>query len=502
MKGSESLFRPVIWVGLIGVASKVMGAFGGILLAYRFGADQATDAYLLAKTVPIGVYLILDSVVYNTLVPLLRRREESAPVFRTLLVIFFFAATAVATAVYFGATQVVALLAHGADSATQAEAAALQKITAWAIIYAVPASCLKAWNAAQARYVAAALDGFVLSGTLLLTLLFMSDDLGIAPVAIALPGAFVLLLLIQAVLGRAVLHLEPRTPLRKLPGRYLSRLAGPLFLLNGAQQAQILLVVGLAAFYGKGAVSQVNYSYAIAQIPVGILDLILFSTLFPFATQLASDRRVDDLLRATFGAAVTLLLFSLPTALWLMVHRDAVVDTLLTRGHFDAADANTTTALLFGHGLAIPAWVLEALACRVLFALGQHRRYLAIVVTRLVAFAALAVPCLTILDLPGISIAFAGSFVVGAALAGWVVWKALAALRTEYVARPIQRAQLLPSLYFLATITTLVALSALLTRWVGAELDPVYQLLCSAILATLIVGVGTRILIAKKYFQV
>ncbi len=482
----KSLLRPMMWVGIIGVASKVMAAAAGILLAYRFGAGQVTDAYLLAKTVPLAVYLILDSVIYNTLVPLLRRPEKNDALFRTLLLLFFLGAATLSAGLYFGAAHVVALLARGADAQTQSIAIQLQIITAWTILYAVPASCLKAWNACQSRYVAASLDGFVVSGILLATLLWAPEHMGITPVAIALPAAFVVLLLIQGVLGRAALKLSPRAPLAELPGRYLGRLMTPLLLLNGVQQAQVVFIVILASFYESGALSQVNYSYAIAQIPVGVLDLILFSTLFPFAAQLASRRKLDELQHMFHRAALALCLLALPTAIWILVFRAALVDTLLTRGHFDAIDADKTAALLLGHGLAIPAWVLEALGCRVLFALGQHTRYLGTVTLRLVTFTIMAPLITPWLGLPGISLAFALSFVVGAIATAHAVQQALgqAPLHTLRPGRPTLR------LLLLITLPT-TGLSLLLRAGL-ADAGTVYQLGAGAILVVFTTAWGMR----------
>lgn len=495
MKGLHTLFRPAIWVGLLGVAGKGMSALCGIMLAYRFGAGQATDAYLLAKTLPIGFYLIVDSIVYNTLVPLLRRPERMDATFRTLAVLFFFGATAFAACVYFGAAQIIAWLARGADSATQTEAIQLQRITAWAIIYAVPASCLKAWNASQSRYVAASLDGFVLSGVLLVTLLATPDRYGITPVAIALPAAFVVLLLIQGGLAHQVIRMQPHAEIGELPGRYLSKLMTPLFFLNGIQQIQILIVVALASFYGSGALSQVNYSYAIAQIPVGVLDLILFSTLFPFAAQLAANRRFDDLLRAFHGAALTLLVLSVPVAAWVVLMRGPIVEVLLTRGDFDASDAGATSALLLGHGLAIPAWVLEALACRVLFALGQHGRYLGAVAIRLVCFAALAPLLLHFFALSGISLAFAASFLAGACWSTWAVLRLLPATPV------LSRRGLLAGAGLVFATTVAVILGSLLIRGALDDLEPVYPLVASGILVAGMVSAALFVAVGQGYFQ-
>ena len=490
MKGLESLWRPIAWVSLIGVTGKGMSALCGIMLAYRFGAGQDTDAYLLAKSVPIAAYLILDSVIYNTFVPLLRRPEKTDALFRTLLILFFFGAAALAALVHMGAAQVVALLARGADGTTQIEAVQLQRITAWAIVYAVPASCLKAWNACQGRYVAASLDGFVMSAVLLLMLMTAPSRMGITPIAIALPVAFVILLIIQSGLAGEVLRLRPRAPVKTLPGRYLARLMGPLLLLNVTQQAQVLLVIAIAAFYGNGAVSQVNYSYAIAQLPVGIVDLILFSTLFPYAAHLAAGRRMEELLSTYRSAAMALLLLALPTAGWVVSMRVELVNTLLTRGSFDVADGRTTAALLLGHGVAIPMWLLEALGCRVLFAVGQHRRYLGAVAIRLLAFAALAPLSVTLFDLPGISMAFAGSCLVGASATAWLVGRALPAASV--------RPKRVFDMVLLLTVTVAGFAISLLARWGMGDLDPVYQLGGSAILVAAVVMSGIRVFMTRK----
>jgi len=482
----KPLLRPMMWVGLIGVASKIMGAVGGILLAYRFGAGQVTDAYLLAKTVPLAVYLILDSVIYNTLVPLLRRPEKNDALFRTLLLIFFFGAATLAALLYVGAAHVVALLGRGTDAPTQFIATQLQVVTAWTILYAIPASCLKAWNACQSRYVAASLDGLVISGILLATLLWAPEHMGITPVAIALPAAFVVLLLIQGFLGRRVLKLSPRAPFSELPGRYLSRLMTPLLLLNGVQQAQVVLIVILASFYESGALSQVNYSYAIAQIPVGVLDLILFSTLFPFAAQLASHRKLEELRHTFHRAALALCLLALPVSIWIVVYRSALVDTLLTRGHFDALDADKTAALLLGHGLAIPAWVLEALGCRVLFALGRHSRYLTTVTLRLVSFALLAPMGMAFWGLPGISLAFALSFVVGAVATAQATQTHLGHLPLHAL-RPTR-----PTCNLLLLVTVPVLALSLLMRELLADQGAVYQLGAGAILVAMVTAGAFR----------
>ena len=422
----DTLFRSAAIVGALGAVARFAGAAAGILLAYRFGAGHDTDAYLLAKVIPVGVYLILDSVLYNTLVPLFRRAPDPASFFRHSVLFALGTGMALACAAGLGAAPLIGLLAPGADPATQAQAVALLQLAAWAILFAVPASCLKAWNASRDRYVAASLDGGIISGLLLATLLLSPRDAGVLPITAALPAAFVALLAVQAWLARtALLAPAPRTGRSDFPWRAFRRPVPPLLALNAAQQAQVWVAVMLAAGFGAGSVSQMHYSYGIAQIPVGIIDLVLFSTLFPFAAGLAAR---DDRARLaqTFRAATTaLILFCVPLALWVTLSRQVIVDALLLRGLFDVDAGRQTAALLLGHAIALPGWCLEALGCRMLFALDRHARYLGIVLFRLAVFLLLSAVLLPVFGLPGLSLSFAGAFTASGLLAVFVVGRAL-----------------------------------------------------------------------------
>lgn len=423
-----TLFRSAAVVGLLGASARLAAAAAGILMAHKFGAGAATDAYLLAKTLPVGLYLILDSVLYNALVPIFRRDEEPASLFRASLWLAAAIGVLLAMALWLGAAVLISLLAPGADPATRLDAATLQHLSAWALLFAAPASCLKAWNASRDRYIAASLDSLLISGLLFAVLMLSPESAGVVPITIALPVAFAGLLAVQAWLARDVLgFVSPSLSLTDYPWRRLRRPVAPLLALNAAQQAQVWIVVMLAANFGAGSVSQVHYSYGIAQIPVGIIDLVLFSTLFPFAAGLAAQNDRARLAGAFRAAATALLLICVPLALWVALSRQIIVDALLLRGVFDAEDGRFTALLLLGHAVAIPGWCLEALGCRMLFALDRHAHYLGIVLLRLILFLLFSALLLPLLGLAGLSLAFAGAFTSSAAAVTLLVRKGLPA---------------------------------------------------------------------------
>ena len=87
----------------------------------------------------------------------------------------------------------------------------------------------------------------------------------------------------------------------------------------------------------------------------------------------------------------------------------------------DGVAAERTAHVLVGHALALPGWLLEALACRCLFAQQRHSAYLAVMALRCVTLPLLCLLLMPGFDLLGISLAFAASTTLGAAFAFWLI---------------------------------------------------------------------------------
>jgi len=416
------LLRPMILIAAVGLFTKVFQAAAGIFIAHKFGAGTLTDAYMLAKSLPIGVYLIADSLLYNSFVPVYRRyREDNAPGYLAAVALLgSMAALILAALAILGAAPILALLAPGGDPNTRMAAASLLRLTGLAVLFAIPASLLKAFNACHDRYLLVSVDGLLISASLVGALILAPADWGLVPVAAALPVAFVVLALIQAAAARQDFTFG-RPSLGSPLLREMAALVAPLVALTLLQQVNVLFMNAVASFIGTGAISCLNYSYSIAQMPVGVVDLILFSALFPFAAALAAHGDLPQLRYVYRDAGRLIVLTLAPASLWLILQRHDVVQFILEHGRFDTQASVTTAWGLWGHALAIPFWVLEALGCRCLFATRKHWQYCHIVAARLGVNVLLCILLVPAFGVAGVSLAFAASFAAGALLSRWAV---------------------------------------------------------------------------------
>lgn len=484
------LLRPVALIAVVGLLTKVLQGVGGILFAHTFGAGHHTDAYLVAKSVAIGVYFIADAFLYNALVPLHRGRDDAGFTRQLarlggILVLF--------TVVLTGLLEVLAgplarLLMPGGGASAIELAARLCRITALGLLLAIPASLLKSINACRGRYVRVSLDSLVIHACVLTAILLAPDSTAIWPLAAAFPAAFAILLAVHAHAARRELPLA--APVLHNPlAADLARLAAPLVAITCLQQVNLLVMNAFVSFVAEGAISWLNLSYAIAQVPVGIIDLILLSAVFPFAAVLVHGGRTGAIRQGYTLAASLLLVVLVPFSLWVFLERSSIVGVALRHGRFDAADAAATALCLAGHAAAILPWTLDALACRCLFALKRHRTYLALVAVRVALNALLAGTLVTVYAQAGVAFAFAAAWVFGAISGGIAVLNAGDA-RPEM---PASAPRLVGRALLYAGLSACVVAAARhgmlnLVRGPGAVLHPALWLAANALVCCLCVG--------------
>ena len=413
--GLSPFIRPAVVVAVIAGLAKLFQAISGILIAHKFGAGDLTDAYMLAKSLPVGIYLVCDSLLYNSFVPVFRKHQEDYPLLNTIALTALGAALFLAALLLVGAPWLLSALGPGANSETRLLSIDMLRVAGLAVLVAAPSSMLKAFNACHGRFILVSLDGLVISGAMLASLVFFPDSMGIWPLVVALPAAFILLVLSQGLGAKKYYHWsKPSWSNAHL--QELALLLAPLALLNIIRQVNILFMNGIASFIGEGAISCLNYSYNIAQIPVSIIDLVLFSIFFPFAAGLAAENNLHRLANIFLRTARFLLYVLVPMAAWLILLRYPIIALLLEHNQFDASATQMTTSGLLGHAIAMPFWALEALGGRCLFAVRRHWAYFWIVGARLVANVVLCLVLVPQWGVLGVSVSFAASYALGAAL--------------------------------------------------------------------------------------
>lgn len=379
--GPPPLGRFLARAALITAAFTAAGALFGLLrdqaIAGLFGADAATDAFLIAWTVPeLASTLLIEDAMALILVPAFslalshraaareRTDEEGLPpgpdpvwgVVTATLPRLALGLAAAAAALMFAAPLLVRMLAPGLPDARTA--VDCMRLTSMTVVTFGLAGYFSAALRAHRRFVAPAAI-YVAYNIAIIAVMFTGHSawgVRAAAVGVAVGGLLMVLVQLPSFLARLPSR-EGRRSARASRrsgdgGRAGKRAAllgfgmlAPVAIFALTRQGQVLLERFLASPLPAGAISHLNYAQKVAQMPM-VLSLMVCTVTFPVVARAMADgdrqrarRRVERDL-ALVGIIVLL------GAAYVTACAPQIIQLLFQRGAFDARDTADTASVM------------------------------------------------------------------------------------------------------------------------------------------------------------
>ncbi|MFJ5873502.1 murein biosynthesis integral membrane protein MurJ [Streptomyces sp. NPDC093088] len=356
--------------GLTAVGA-VLGLVRDQILAGYFGAGAATDAFLVAWTVPeFASTLLIEDAMALILVPAfsraLARRGGGAPddpvraLVRGTLPRLTLTVGLAAVLLVVAAPLIVTALAPGLPD--PALAVDCTRLTATCVLsFALVGYCSAALRA-HGRFLPPAMIYTAYNVGIIGTILVLREPWGVRSAAVGVAVGGVLMVLVQAPslvreLRSGAVPPPPRPRPRASRGGQDGRilvlgLIAPVVAFSLCRQSQTLIERFLASPLPAGAISHLNYAQKVAQMPM-ILSLMLCTVSFPVVAralaagdeETARHRVERDLLLA----AVVVLL----GASTVIAAAPRIVEILFERGEFGGADTTATAAVMRVYALGL-----------------------------------------------------------------------------------------------------------------------------------------------------
>lgn len=138
----------------------------------------------------------------------------------------------------------------------------------------------------------------------------------------------------------------------------------------GILQINIFVDTLFASKLGVGAVSYLYYADRLNQLPLGVIGIAVGTALLPLLSRAVSGNHINDA-KELFNRSLELTyLVALPTSVALLVTPIPFVALLFERGEFTQADTLTTSYVLMGYALGLPAYIAGKVFATVYWA--QH----------------------------------------------------------------------------------------------------------------------------------
>lgn len=364
---------------LVNLVSRGLGFVRDMVIASTYGATPATDAFMVAYTLPYLLQSVLGMAFVTVMVPvvtayLVQDREQEAWYVASgicnRMAVFLAAVTAGGMLL---TPQLISLMAPGFAPEQAALTTELTRIM-------FPSLMLVGL-------------GMLLTGILNACRVFTLP--AAAPAAANLVVIAAVLLVGQrfwvhglawgTLLGFVAFFLIQWPPLSKRGFRYTFSWVGdrpevgrvvasllPIALATSINQLYLVINRALASGLDPGRITALDLASRVINLPVGIVAASIATVVFPVMAGQAAAGRREELARASSAGGGLVIFLSLPMAVGLMLLAAPLIQLLFGRGAFGAgATALTATALVyFAPGL--PALAAKMLVTRTYYALGRY----------------------------------------------------------------------------------------------------------------------------------
>ncbi|MEV2271399.1 lipid II flippase MurJ [Nonomuraea africana] len=375
---------------LVGCGS-LLGFGRDLLLATTFGADSATDAFLVAWMIPeTAAPLLIEGAMAFLLVPLFSRAVEQGGDVRYLvaatlphMVVALLCLTVLTAA---GAPWLVALLTPGiADPELAVRCMRLTSVTV--LMFGLAGYLSAALRAQHAFGPPAAITMAYNLGIIACLWTFQEVGVSAAAVGVALGAMGMVLIQAPAFVKRCG---RPRRPARRmlLPlGAFV-----PIAAFTLERQGQVLVERFVGSSLPEGSISHLNYAQKIAQVPM-ILSLIVATVTFPHLVRAITAGDGAAVWRRLTDDVVVAAAIVLAATAVLVVCAPDIVRVLLQHGAFTDADAEATAQIMRVYSLGLLGQAVVGVVCRVFFCGTRPAWYPALAMAAgLAATIALAIP--------------------------------------------------------------------------------------------------------------
>ena len=372
----SSLTKAAGIVAFLTIVSKVLGFIREASLAAVFGATYATDAYLVAQTIPYLLFATISYALTTTFIPVythVRERNGQEAAFRMANTVMFAVGCISLVFILAGellAEKLVSVVAPGFEGPVAELTAYLSRIIFPMMIFQLLSGIITGILQADGEFGVPTAAGLVQNVSIISSIIVFGPKYGIGAVALGtLIGSA----------GATIVKLPAlrRTGFRwhwgfnlKDPGlQRMAILIMPAIIGAGAGQLNTVVDRILASGLPEGRVAALSYANRLMGLAPGILGASLVTVMYPTLASLAARREgkgFADNLIDTLGMIHFLLA---PIAVGAIVLREPLVRIVYQRGVFDEiATQQTAWALLFlSLGMAI--FTMRDLVSRSFFAL-------------------------------------------------------------------------------------------------------------------------------------
>lgn len=377
---NRQILGATITIALCTVLIKIVAFSKESVVAWKFGAGDALDAFLIAAIVPDFIVNIIASPLNAALIPTymqVRERDGLKASEKLLSGAFFWSLVLLGiTTVLIGVTAPIYLpwMTTGFSEEKLVLTFQLLYVIVPLVIFSGITVLLSAVLNALECFALAALSPVLTPAITIILLLFFGQSLGVFALAIGLiVGAILEVGLLGSVLLKRGISLRPQlsefnSTLKQVAKQYPPSMMAALLMCSTG-----LVDQSMAAMLEPGSVAALNYASRVNSIPLVLASTGLGAAAFTYLSKMIALSDWQGVYHSLRSYIKLIFLVTVPCAGLLVFLPGPIVQLLFQRGEFTASETHLVAQILAAYALQIPFYVACIFVSRLLISLHlQH----------------------------------------------------------------------------------------------------------------------------------
>lgn len=353
MTEKRALVKAAGLILAISIIGRLLGFVREQVIAAEFGTTMATDAYLMAFTIPNLIYVILGGALATAFIPVFTATNvnqgprESSKLASYTVNLAALVMSAIAVLGILLAPLLVALIAPGFSPEAQDLTVKLTRIMFPCVLLATLSMLQGGILNSLQHFAAPAFTSAAFSGTVILAVFFLVPEMGVYGLALGTVLAMVAQVIIQlpAMFGRG-LRYHPTISLQNPGVQKIGELVFPVMIGTGVNQVYVTIDRILASTLIEGSLAALNFANKLMFLPFNLFVVAVNTAVFPSLSALAARGDNKELGNTMVFGLNLVGLFTIPAAIGLFVLSWPIVRVLFERGAFDANSTQMTAFAL------------------------------------------------------------------------------------------------------------------------------------------------------------
>jgi len=370
-----SIGKSALVIAAVTIISKISGFVREMVIAQKFGATGATDAFLVVFNIPYLLYGVFNTALVAAVIPVYlgylcnERKSEAA---RLLSAVLTIVTICLGVGVYFAllkADTIIGAFAPGFNQETARLASNLALVMFPSIVFFALGSFFSGVLNSHNVFGAPSLVPVVLNAVIIVSAYTLALDYGIYGLALGvLLGATAAVLILLGSLVKAKVRFS--LPCYSDPSVWkVFGLMLPILFSGSAAQLNTLIIFFFGSGLPEGSVSAINYAKKLTLLPEGIFVMAIGTAVFPSLSKAAVVRQLGRYAEQLNKGIQTVIFITAPAAVGLIALRYPIIELLYKRGAFDDRAAEMTSGALLFLSLGLVGQCLVPILSRGYYAL-------------------------------------------------------------------------------------------------------------------------------------